>query len=44
MDLVRIEARQLIFDHLAQGARPNPAGTTGLKRRPLAAAILGAPA
>ena len=38
MDLVRVEARQLVFDHLAQGAHPGPTGAPELKRGPLESA------
>jgi len=42
MDLVRSEAKQLVFDHLAQSAQPKPAGSPGLKRRPFASPSLSA--
>lgn len=35
MDLVRIETKQLLLDHLAQGVHPDPAGGLRPKRRPL---------
>lgn len=34
MDLVRIETKQLLLDHLAQGMHPDPAGGLRPKRRP----------
>jgi len=35
MDLVRIEGKRLVLDHLAQGVHPDPACAPRLKRRPL---------
>jgi DNA-binding transcriptional LysR family regulator len=41
MDLVRVEARQLVRDHLAHGVRPKPAAAPSLKPRLLDSVAAG---
>jgi DNA-binding transcriptional LysR family regulator len=41
MDLVRVEARQLVRDHLAQGLRPKPVIGLVLKPKAVAKAVVG---